>query len=341
MKAIFEWVPDWLRAVLLVVGATVLALALHRALVQVARRALAERTQFAPALVTRSAVATRLALVLLAIAAVLPWAPFTPEFETAISKSLVVGAIALFGWIAVIGTEVVADLYVRQFDAGAGDNLLARKHVTQAKILKRVAEVVIIVITAAIALMTFDAVRQVGISLFASAGVASIIVGFAARPLLENLIAGIQIAVSQPIRIGDRVVVEGETGNIEEITNAYVVICLRDLRRLIVPLSYFIDKPFQNLTRRSADILGTVSIQTDYSVPIERVRQKLVEIVKDEPHWDGRVVSLHVTDAREGRLELRATVSARTLEDEWELCCAVREKLVAFLQKEHPGALVR
>jgi small-conductance mechanosensitive channel len=286
-------------------------------------------------------VATRLALVLLGIAAVLPLAPFTPEFETAISKALVVGSIALFGWVGVIGTEVVADLYVRQFEVEGGDNLLARKHLTQAKILKRVAEVIIVIVTAAVALMTFDTVRQVGISLFASAGVASIIVGFAARPLLENLIAGIQIAMSQPIRIGDRVVVEGETGKIEEITNAYVVICLRDLRRQIVPLSYFIEKPFQNLTRRSADILGTVSIHTDYSVPIEQMRQKLVEIVKNEPRWDGQVVSLHVTDAREGRLELRATVSARTLEDEWELCCAVREKLVTFLQEERPGALLR
>jgi small-conductance mechanosensitive channel len=341
VKSMFEWVPEWLGAVLLVILATLVALALHRALVHLARRALAEYTRFMPALVTKTAVATRLALVLLGIAAVLPLAPFVPALEEVIARVLATAAIALLGWVTVIGTNIAADLYIRRFDVEAADNLLARKHVTQAQILKRIADVVIVIITAAVALMTFEPVRQVGFSLFASAGIASIVVAFAARPLLANLVAGVQLAMSQPIRIDDTVVVEGETGKIEEITNAYVVICLWDLRRLIVPLSYFIERPFQNLTRRSADILGTITLHTDYSVPVERVRQKLTEIVKDEPLWDGQVVHLHVTDAREGRLELRATVSARTLEDEWEICCAVREKLVAYLRQEHPEALLK
>jgi small-conductance mechanosensitive channel len=341
LKSMFEWVPDWLIPLLLVILATFLALALHRALIRLAKEALGERSPFMPSLVTRTATATRLALVLLGVAAVLPTAPFLPEFEAAVGKVLVVTAIGLLGWVTIIGTNIAADLYVKQFDVEVADNLLARKHITQAQILKRVADTIIIIVTASVALMTFEPVRQVGFSLFASAGVAGLVVAFAARPLLTNLVAGVQIAMSQPIRIDDTVVVEGETGKIEEITNAYVVICLWDLRRLIVPLSYFIEKPFQNLTRQSAEIIGTVSIHADYTVPVEQVRQKLVEIVKDDPLWDGQVVKLHVTDAREGRLELRATVSAKTLEQEWDLCCSVREKLITYLQQEHPDSLLR
>jgi small-conductance mechanosensitive channel len=189
--------------------------------------------------------------------------------------------------------------------------------------------------------MTFEDVRQFGISVFASAKIAGPMVGFAARPLLSSLIAGVQIAMTQPIRIDDAVIVENEWGWIEEITATYVVIELWDWRRLIVPLSHFMEKAFQNWTRETSSITGSVIIHADYFVPTERVREKLTEIVKQSRLWDGAVVNLQVTDADARRIELRAMVSAATSPAAWDLRCEVREKLIAFLQHEYPHALPR
>ena len=183
--------------------------------------------------------------------------------------------------------------------------------------------------------------RQYGVSLFASAGAAGLVVGLSARPLLSNLIAGIQLALTQPIRIEDAVVVEGEWGWIETITSTYVVIRIWDLRRLIVPLTYFIEKPFQNWTHQSADLLGSVMLNVDYTVPVDRVREKLKEIVTGNPLWDGKVQVVQVTDTPNNMVQLRALVSARNSGQAWDLRCEVREKLIAFLQAEYPHALPR
>jgi small-conductance mechanosensitive channel len=187
--------------------------------------------------------------------------------------------------------------------------------------------------------MTFDSVRQYGVSLFASAGAAGIIVGLAARPLLSNLIAGVQIAVTQPIRIEDAVIVENEWGWVEEIASTYVVIRLWDLRRMVVPLAYFIEKPFQNWTREAQSLLGAVLLHVDFAADIARIRRQLSEIVRDSKLWDGSVVNLQVIDAHPKTMELRALVSARNASAAWDLRCEVREKLIAFLQKEMPDAL--
>jgi small-conductance mechanosensitive channel len=189
--------------------------------------------------------------------------------------------------------------------------------------------------------MTFEPVRQYGVSLFASAGVAGLIVGLAARPLLSNLIGGFQIAVTQPIRLDDVVIVEGEWGRVKEITSTYVVLRLWDERDFIVPLTYFMEKPFQNWTRDSAGLIGTVFIYTDYTVPLERLRDKLDEIVKGSALWDRRVAKLQMTEAKESTIELRAIVSARNSGDAWDLRCEVREKLIEYLQREYPTALPR
>ncbi len=166
-------------------------------------------------------------------------------------------------------------------------------------------------------------------------------VGLAARPLLSNLIAGIQLAVTQPIRLADSVIVENEFGVVEEITSTYVVLRLWDLRRMIVPLTYFIEKPFQSWTRESSRLIGTVLLQVDYTTPVERVRQRAIEIVKASPYWDGEVVSLQVTDASATAMQLRIIASARSASDAWELRCAIREQLIDFLQREFPNALPR
>src|SRR5262249_22880637 len=208
------------------------------------------------------------------------------------------------------------------------DNLLARKHVTQMRVLKRVVSIVVILITAGAALMTFSAVRQVGVSLFASAGVAGIIAGLAARPMLSNLIAGVQLAMTQPIRLEDAVIVEGEFGWVEEINSTYVVLRLWDLRRLIVPLTYFMEKPFQSWTRQSSALIGSVLLYVDYTAPVAAIRDKLKEIASTSKFWDGKVVTLQVTDAKASTMELRALVSARDGSAAWDLRCEVREKLI-------------
>jgi len=179
------------------------------------------------------------------------------------------------------------------------------------------------------------------VSLFASAGVAGLVVGLAARPVLSNLFAGVQLAMTQPVRLDDQVVVENESGRIEEITSTYVVIRLWDLRRMIVPLSYFIERPFQNWSRESTNLIGAVLLHVDYTAPVERIRSKLTEIVNASKLWDGQVAKLQVTDAKESSVELRVLVSARSSADAFELRCEVREKLIEFLQRDYPNALPR
>jgi small-conductance mechanosensitive channel len=201
--------------------------------------------------------------------------------------------------------------------------------------------VLVIVITVGFMLMTFPEIRRLGLSLFASAGIAGLVIGMAARPALSNLIAGLQIALTEPIRIDDVVIVEGEWGRIEEIGTTYVVVKIWDLRRMVVPLSYFIEKPFQNWTRVSADILGSVFLYTDYTVPVEALREELTRILKSTQLWDGTVNVLQLSDAREHTVEVRALMSARNSSDQWDLRCFVRERLIAFLQKNYPEALPR
>jgi small-conductance mechanosensitive channel len=232
-------------------------------------------------------------------------------------------------------------VHLRRFKLDAADNLLARKHVTQTKMLQRVVNGLIVVITASIALMTFDSVRQYGVSLLASAGAAGLIVGLALQPVLKNLIAGIQLAVTQPIRIDDALIVEGEWGNVEEITSTYVVVRLWDWRRLILPLSYFIEKPFQNWTRDNADLIGTVFMYLDHTAPVAAIRSKVEQIVAGAPQWDKRVVAVQVTDFKQTTMEVRILASAGSAGQAFDLRCLIREKIIAFLQQEHPHALPR
>jgi len=255
------------------------------------------------------------------------------------NRCLLAAFIVFVGWLSAVAANLAIDRYIGHFKLDTADNLLARKAVTQMRLLKRVLDSVLIILTLAFALMTFDSVRQFGVSLFASAGIAGIAVGFAARPLLENLVAGIQLAITQPIRLGDVLIVEGEYGTVEEITSTYVVLKLWDWRRMVVPISYFFNKPFQNWTRTSSSLIGTVMFYVDYTVDVETVRLKLEEIVKQSKRWDGQVVNLQVTDAKDNVLELRALVSGRDSGTVFDLRAEAREKLIGFLQAEMPTAL--
>jgi small-conductance mechanosensitive channel len=339
LRHVLDWAPDALVAVILMVIAAIIALVLHALVIRSLARFTRARQPFVHTLITATKGPTRLAVLIMALTAALPAAPIAPQLGAALTKIFVLATIILVGWVAITAVNMAADLYLSRFRLDVADNLLARKHITQVNILKRSAITLVTVVTAAAALMTFETVRQYGVSLFASAGVAGLVVGFAARPVLSNMIAGVQMAITQPIRIDDVVIVEGEWGRIEEITSTYVVVCIWDLRRLIVPLTYFIEKPFQNWTRASAELLGTVFVYVDYTVPVDRVRAKVEEIVKASPLWDGKVVGVQVTDAKPDTLEVRALASAKNSGDIWNLRCELREKLIDFLQREYPGAL--
>ena len=249
------------------------------------------------------------------------------------------GLIATLAWLGIKCTFVVEDLVMSHYDITARDNLQARKVYTQVKVLKKVAITLILVLFLASILMSFDELRKLGISILASAGLAGVVLGFAAQRSIATLIAGIQIAITQPIRLDDVVIVEGEWGWIEEITLTYVVVRIWDLRRLILPITYFIEKPFQNWTRVEANLLGTVYLYTDYTIPVQAVREELERILRGSDLWDGRVWGLQVTNATQQTLELRALMSAPDSSTAWDLRCHVREKLIEFIQKNYPQSL--
>jgi small-conductance mechanosensitive channel len=332
---------DWALAAAILVSAAIVALLLHAALLWLARRFMGERQTFLRTVLAATVGPTRLGLLLIALAIALPTTPLAGETADILARLLGLVTICLLGWVALTALHIGADLYLRRFRLDLADNLLARKHVTQVRVFERVLEVVIVLVTIGFALMTFDAVRQYGVTLFASAGVAGIIAGLAARPVLSNFFAGVQLAVAQPIRIDDAVIVENESGHIEEITFSYVVVKLWDLRRMVVPLSYFIEKPFQNWTRTGGELIGTVFLYVDHTAPIETIRKKLTEIVGQSNLWNGKVASLQVSDCKETTIELRALVSADNASTLWDLRCDVREKLIDFLQREYPTALPR
>jgi small-conductance mechanosensitive channel len=333
--------PSWVSgAAILAVSATAALLAHWLSLRLVPRVPVPGRARgFLQAFVAATTGPSRLAVVVLALWAALPTADVPAAASRGVGQALLVGLIVLVGWSAMRAVEVAAALHLRRFRLDVDDNLLARKHATQVHILRRAGGILIALVTAAAALMSVDSVRAYGVGLFASAGAASLVVGLAARPLLTNLIAGVQIAVTQPIRLEDAVIVEGEWGWVEEITSTYVVVRLWDWRRMVLPLSYFLEKPFQNWTRETGSLIGSVFLYVDYSVPVEAVRRELAEIARASPLWDGKVVNLQVSDAKEWAVELRALVSARNAPQTWDLRCEVREKLVAFLQREYPHAL--
>jgi small-conductance mechanosensitive channel len=331
--------PAWMIDLAAVVLAVVAALACHAILMSLARRALDSRAVFVKSLLAQTRGPTRLALIIIALSLAAAAAPFQPATAATAHHVLLIAFIILAGWIGVVAVQSAGGIYALRMRAGADADVAARKHLTQVRILERTATALIVVVTIACVLITFASVREYGLSLFASAGIAGLIAGLAARPVLSNLFAGIQIAMTQPIRLEDAVIVENEWGWIEEITGTYVVVRLWDWRRMIVPLSYFIEKPFQNWTRQSPALIGSVLIYVDYTVPVVRVREELTKILSRSKLWDGQVVNLQVTDAKHDTVELRALVSAANASAAWDLRCEVREALIAFLQREYPHAL--
>jgi len=267
--------------------------------------------------------------------------PLPESWREPVPHALLVVTIVGVGWLAIRLVRMLVSIVEQQFDVGAEDNLRARTVHTQVRGFRNVASFVIAIVTLSFVLLTFDAVRQVGTGLLASAGIAGIVLGFAAQQSLSTLLAGIQIALTQPIRVDDVVIVEGEWGRIEEIRLTYVVVRVWDLRRLVLPIKYFIEQPFQNWTRTSADLLGTVILHLDYSVPIDELRAKLGDLLEAAPEWDGKTWGMQVTDASEQTMQVRALMSAPDASRAWDLRCRIREGLIAFVRERYPEGLPR
>ena len=249
--------------------------------------------------------------------------------------------IVSFTWLILMFLRVIKKIVLKRFDISQVDNLRARAVYTQFNVLERITIFIIIILAFGAILMSFEEIKEIGVSIFASAGVAGIIIGFSAQKLIATILAGIQIAIAQPIKIDDVVIVEGEWGRIEEITLTYVVVRIWDKRRLIVPTPYFMEKPFQNWTKKSSEILGTVFLYTDYNVPFDKLREELTRILKSTKLWSGEVNVLQVTDSKPGSVEIRALMSAKDSPTAWDLRVLVRERMITYLQKNYPESIAR
>ena len=333
----------WARVALVLVAALVAAIVIFNVLRFAARRVLRPGAVLATVL-QRCERPFETVLPLLALQFALMSAslglPQTVWFE-ALQHAVTVAVYVALTWLAIRAVSGVEQAINLRHPVNVEDNLRARQVQTQAKVLSRSAMFLIGVLGAALILMTFPKVQAFGASILASAGVAGLVVGLAARPVLGNLLAGLQIALAQPIRLDDVLIIQNEWGRVEEITGTFVVLKIWDERRLVIPLQWFIENPFQNWTRTSSQILGTVFLYVDYGLPVAPLRAELDRLVHGAPEWDKRVVVLQVTDADQHTMQLRVLVSSRNSGLNFDLRCRVREGLIDFLQRNYPQHLPR
>ncbi len=341
----FDGLSSWqapVTAIIEVVVAALAALVAHALVYSLAVRA-ARRTASSldESLIEHTRQPARFLAPLSALFIILPVVAVDPALGGALRHLVGLGIVTCIAWIVVSVSWIVDDLVVARHRAEGPDDLDARAVETQIAILRRLFVVAVAVITLAISLLTFPEAQSLGASILASAGVAGIVIGVAARPVISNLLAGVQIALTQPIRLEDVVVIDGEWGRIEEITTTYVVVRIWDLRRLIVPLTTIIEQPIENWTRTKAEILGTVEVHADYRVPVDDVRAELKRVLDDSSLWDGKAWGLQVTDSTERTMTLRALMSATDSGASWDLRCLVRERLIGYLREHQPDALPR
>jgi len=339
-----KWLLANWEALVLALGilavAVVLGLILHFILFTAMGR-VARRTQaiFDDSFVKHLRRPLQLLVPLLVVSFVLSALTISPRILAVLKQLLSLGIITSVAWLVVRTTNVLDDVVLNRYRIDERDNLQARKIYTQLQVFKRIVVVVVSILALATMLLTFDKVRQLGTGILASAGVVGIILGLSAQRTIGTILAGLQIAITQPIRLDDVVIVENEWGRIEEITFTYVVVRIWDLRRLVLPITYFIEKPFQNWTRVTADILGTVFLYVDYTVPVQPIREELRRILKGSSYWNGNAWGLQVTDSTDRAVELRALMSASDASSAWNLRCEVREKLIEYIQKNYPDGL--
>jgi small-conductance mechanosensitive channel len=345
-RTLHRWareMPEWLLGAIYIAAAVALAVVLHRVIIWVARRATRARPDSTAAVfVERVRKLLRWLLIAIALAAVQPALDLTRGAATLWARAAALLVPGLMGWCAIVAIGTVIDVMMRHADISVEDNLRARRRRTRLGILRQIIVSVVLLVTVCTMLMTIPSVRSLGVTLAASAGLAGLAVGAAAQPALKNLIAGFQMIFTEPIRIDDVVIIDGEWGRIEEIRLTYVVVKIWDERRLVVPVSKFLEQSFQNWTRQSSALLGSVFWYLDPAVDVERLRAKLGEIVTANPRWDKRFWNLQVTDTKaDGSIELRGLMTARDASTAFDLRCDVREALLAFIRAEMPEALLR
>lgn len=285
--------------------------------------------------------ALRLLVPLVGLFILLGAVKLSPTWEWLGSKVLAILLIGSVAYLVIRATTVSEKALLRANRIDVADNLRARQIYTQVSVLRKIVTAGSIFLAVACVLMLFQPVRQLGTSILASAGIAGVVLGFAAQKTLSNLFAGIQIAISQPIRIDDVVIVEGEWGRIENITLTFVTVCIWDLRRLVLPINYFLENPFQNWTRNSADLINSIYIYADYTLPVEPLRLELKRLLDENPHWNKKVWVLQVTDATAQAMEIRCLMSSNDASKGFDLKCAVREGMVRYIQTNFPDSLPR
>jgi small-conductance mechanosensitive channel len=278
-------------------------------------------------------------LPLLTLNMILPLMRLKPVYYLRLDKTVEILLTISFAAILIGIVKVFEDNVYHHYDLTKVDNLRERKIRTQLQFVRKFVMSLIIILTVCAILLSFESLRKIGAGLLTGVGVGGIIIGIAAQKSLANLLAGFQIAFTQPIRIDDVLVVEGEWGRVEEITLTYVVLNVWDQRRLILPINYFIEKPFQNWTRSSADIMGTAFFYLDYTAPVQQIREEFTRLLNANPLWDKRVNALQVTNTTERTIEIRALMSASTSAAAFDLRCYIREHLVAFVRENHPDCL--
>lgn len=342
MSELLQDQDGWIRPLIFFAGVLLVIVAAHALFFFIIRRVARRTGSLAgDAAIDHGRLPSLVLLLLVAGYLFLPLFPLPASLVDVSRQILSIFLIVTVAWVVIKLTNVGRDLIAHHYDITESDNLTARKINTQYRILQKVIITIVVILSFAAVLMTFDKVKQLGAGILASAGIVGLILGLAAQRTLGTLIAGIQIALTQPIRLDDVVIVEGEWGRVEEINLTFAVVRIWDLRRLVVPITYFLEKPFQNWTRVSADLLGAVYLSVDYAVPISVLRAELKRLVEGHPKWDGKVCALQVTNSSERTLELRALVSTSNSADAWDLRCELRENLVTFIQKNYPHALPR
>ncbi|MGE5522065.1 MAG: mechanosensitive ion channel family protein [Rhodospirillaceae bacterium] len=335
-----RYTSPWLATAITAIIAVLVALVAYAVLFAILRR-VTRFSVIASTVLEYAASPAKLVLPVLALQFVLAAAPDEIQAQRFVGDWVSIALTLAITWLAIRAVAGVGEAVIRLHPSDVGDNLHARRIQTQTRVLARTVMFFVLLIGAASALMTFPGMRQIGTSLLASAGVAGIAAGIAARPVLGNLIAGLQIALTQPIRLDDVVIMENEWGRIEEITATYVVVKIWDERRLVVPLQWVIEHPFQNWTRTGSELLGTVFLWLDYRVPLAPLRAELQRVCDAAPEWDKRVAMIQVVETSERSIQIRALVSAQDATKAWDLRCRVREALIDFVQREYPESLPR
>lgn len=342
MERIAAIIPPWMEGLAAILLAVTGALAVHWLLFKLGMRAAARSgTIVDDILIQRLRRPARWLLIAIALSVVQPGLGLQGRALEAWIRGAGLIVPGLIGWIAIALLSVGTDLIKARADISVSDNLRARRQRTRAEILRRIGVFLILLTTFCMMLMSIPSVRDIGTTLIASAGLAAIAVGAAAQPALKNLIAGLQMAFTEPIRLDDVVIMDGEWGRIEEIRLTYVVIKIWDERRLVVPVSKFLEDSFQNWTRTTSEILGSVFWYLDPAADVARLREKLIELVHADKRWDGRFCNLQVTDMKPEAIEVRALMTARDASTAFDLRCAIREGLLAFIRDQMPEAMVR